>query len=125
MNNFLVLYPLEYTSIFVFLIISLGLALVILGASYFLAVQLPDVEKVSAYECGFDPYEDSRNNFEVRFFLIAILFLLFDIEAVFLFPWASSFCFMTTSTWYIGVDFILELLLGFLYAWRIGALMWE
>lgn len=125
MSHFLVLYPLEYTSIFVFLIISLGLALAILGASYFLAVQLPDVEKVSAYECGFDPYEDSRNNFEVRFFLIAILFLLFDIEAVFLFPWASSFFFMTTPTWYIGVDFILELLLGFVYAWHIGALTWE
>jgi NADH-quinone oxidoreductase subunit A len=68
----------EYYSIFLLLLVSIGLALIILGASYFLSFQNPDTEKLSVYECGFDPYEDARNQFDVRFYLVAILFILFD-----------------------------------------------
>jgi NADH-quinone oxidoreductase subunit A len=76
----------EYYPIFLLLFVSFGLAVLILGASYLLGIQRPDTEKTSVYECGFDPYEDSRNKFDVRFYLVAILFILFDLEAMFLFP---------------------------------------
>jgi len=120
--NFLII---EYFPIFFLLIVAIGLSLIILGASFFFSIQKPDVEKISAYECGFDPYEDSRNKFEVRFYLVAILFLLFDLEAVFLFPWAVSL----GQTGFLGfwsmMDFLLELSVGFFYIWKIGALDWE
>jgi NADH-quinone oxidoreductase subunit A len=76
----------EYFSIILFVTVAVVLSVVILGASYLLAVQNPDTEKLSAYECGFDPYEDARHTFDVRFYLVAILFIIFDIEATFLFP---------------------------------------
>ena len=76
----------EYVSIFLFLLVRLTLACVILFASSLLAIQRPDTEKVSAYECGFDPFGDARSTFDVRFYLVAILFILFDLEAAFLFP---------------------------------------
>lgn len=76
----------EYKTLLLFFLISVILALVIVGASYLLAVKNPDPEKVSVYECGFDPYGDSRQKFEVRFFLIGILFIIFDLEISFLFP---------------------------------------
>ena len=78
----------EYFPVLILFIIISLLACVILGASYFLGVQKPDPEKVSIYECGFEPYEDARNKFNVRFYVIAILFIVFDLEAVLLFPWA-------------------------------------
>ena len=80
----------EYFPIWVALFVSIFLSIVIFGASYFLAIQNPDTEKLSSYECGFDPYEDARNTFDVRFYLVAILFIIFDLEAVFFFPWAVS-----------------------------------
>ena len=80
----------EYYSILIFICISLLLAFIIFGASYFLSFSKADNEKLSSYECGFDPYEDARNAFDVRFYLVAILFLLFDIETIFLFPWAMT-----------------------------------
>jgi len=76
----------EYFPILLFLFISIALSLIILVFSYLLAVQNPDTEKLSAYECGFDPYEDARHTFDVRFYLVAILFIIFDIETMFLFP---------------------------------------
>jgi len=76
----------EYTNILIFLIISLGLSLIIVGASYIFGVKKEDQEKVSVYECGFDPFGDSRKVFEVRFFLVGILFIIFDLEIAFLFP---------------------------------------
>jgi len=77
---------LEYNSIFLFFIVAVALAFIIVGASYLFAVKNPDPEKISTYECGFDPYGDSRQKFEVRFFLIGILFIIFDLEISFLFP---------------------------------------
>jgi len=115
----------EYFSILLLLLVSVGLACIILGASYFLWVQNPDTEKLSVYECGFDPYEDSRNKFDVRFYLIAILFILFDLEALFLFPWAVSLAHISSMGFWTMADFLLELAIGFVYIWRIGALEWE
>ena len=114
-----------YAPILIVFFLSVVLSLVIFGASYLLAFQRPDVEKLSAYECGFDPYEDSRNKFDVRFYLIAILFILFDLEAMFLFPWAISLGHITSMGFWTMCDFLLELTIGFVYAWKIGALEWE
>jgi len=90
-----------------------------------LAIHKPDTEKLSAYECGFDPYEDARQTFDVRFYLVAILFIIFDLEAMYLFPWAVSLSHIGTSGFWIMIDFLVELIVGFVYAWQIGALEWE
>jgi NADH-quinone oxidoreductase subunit A len=90
-----------------------------------LSTSNPDVEKISAYECGFDPYEDARNVFDVRFYLVAILFIIFDLEAVFFFPWCVSLSFLNFEGLWGMVDFVVELLTGYLYAWEAGALDWE
>ena len=115
----------EYVPILLLLFVAIGLSFIILGASYFLGIQRPDTEKNSVYECGFDPYEDSRNKFDVRFYLIAILFILFDLEAMFLFPWAISLGHITSMGFWTMCDFLIELTIGFVYAWKIGALEWE
>jgi NADH-quinone oxidoreductase subunit A len=115
----------EYFVIWVGLFISMALSGIIFRLSYLIAVQNPDVEKLSSYECGFDPYEDARNTFDVRFYLVAILFIIFDLEAVFFFPWAMSLSHLTSWGFWTMTDFIIELTLGFLYAWRAGALEWE
>jgi NADH-quinone oxidoreductase subunit A len=119
------LFKQEYFSIFLFLIVAILLSLLIFGFSYLLAVQTPDTEKLSAYECGFDPYEDARHTFDVRFYLVAILFIIFDIEAMFLFPWSISLNHITSLGFWSMIDFIIELGIGFIYAWKIGALEWE
>lgn len=106
----------EYTSILILFVISSILAVIIFGASYLLSVQNPDTEKLSSYECGFDPYEDARNIFDVRFYLVAILFIIFDLEAVFLFPWAVSLGDLTSLSYWSMVDFLLELTIGYIYA---------
>lgn len=114
----------EYLPILLLIFVSVGLALVILGASYFLSVQKPDVEKTSVYECGFDPYEDSRNIFDIRFYIVAILFVVFDLEAMFLFPWAVSLPYAGSMGFWSMFDFLLELTIGFVYVWKVGALEW-
>lgn len=115
----------EYFPILIAFFVSITLSFVLYGAGYFLSIQNPDTEKVSSYECGFDPYEDARNTFDVRFYLVAILFIIFDLEAVFFFPWAISLSHVTSWGFWTMIDFIIELALGFLYAWKIGALEWE
>lgn len=115
----------EYYPVLIFLGFSLALSLLIFGASYTLAFSEADSEKLSSYECGFDPYEDARNAFDVRFYLVAILFLLFDIETVFLFPWAASLSQLPSIGYWSMMDFLLELVIGFIYAWQIGSLDWE
>lgn len=114
----------EYYSILIFLSIGVVLALIIFGASYLLAISKADSEKLSSYECGFDPYEDARNAFDVRFYLVAILFLLFDIETVFVFPWAISLSQLPSVGYWSMMDFLFELIVGFIYAWKIGSLEW-
>jgi NADH-quinone oxidoreductase subunit A len=115
----------EYSKIGILLVFSIFLASVILFLSFRLSTSNPDSEKLSAYECGFDPYEDARNVFDVRFYLVAILFLIFDLEAAYFFPWCVSFSFLGLDGLWGMVDFVVELLFGFIYAWEIGALEWE
>lgn len=114
----------EYYPVLLFLLISVLLAFLIFGLSYILAFSKADSEKLSSYECGFDPYEDARNAFDVRFYLVAILFLLFDIETVFVFPWAISLSQLPSTGYWAMMDFLFELIVGFVYAWKIGSLEW-
>jgi len=93
--------------------------------SFFLSGQNPDVEKLSPYECGFDPYGDARNSFDVRFYIVGLLFLVFDLETVFIFPWLVSSSVLSISAFWGMTDFILELFIGFYYVWVIGVLDWE
>ena len=115
----------EYAHIGFFAGISAALACIILGASYLFSTLYPDTEKLSTYECGFDPYEDARNAFDVRFYLVAILFIIFDIETVFLFPWAATVALLPPIGIWRILDFLVELTLGFAYAWKVGALEWS
>ena len=115
----------EYFPILLLLFVAIALACIILGASYFLGVQKPDTEKVSVYECGFDPYEDSRNTFDVRFYLVAILFIIFDLEVSFLFPWSMTLGVISAYGFWTMAIFLLILTVGFVYEWKKGALEWE
>lgn len=115
----------EYTTLFLFLIVAIVLTIVILGASYFLIKQNPEVEKLSAYECGFEPYEDSRHTFDIRFCVIAILFIVFDIEVMFLIPWCVSISKLDLLGFWSMIDFIFELGVGFFYVWYVKALDWD
>jgi len=101
------------------------LAAVILVASAVMARQHPDAEKLSAYECGFDPFDDSRGQFDVRFYLVAILFIIFDLEVAFLFPWAVSLGTIGVFGFWSMMVFLGILTIGFIYEWRKGALEWE
>jgi NADH-quinone oxidoreductase subunit A len=112
----------EYSTLLILSSISLVLACIIFGASFFIAHQKPDVEKLSMYECGFDPYEDGRNRFDVKFYLIALLFIIFDLETMFLFPWVVSLGQLNIISFYSMVDFFTELLIAFFYVWALGIL---
>lgn len=122
---FTTIFSQEYFNILILLGISLTLASILFLASYFIGPQNSDPEKISAYECGFDPYEDARNSFDVRFYLVAILFIIFDLEAMFFFPWCLTLSATNLSSFWCMFDFIIELIIGFIYAWKIGALEWE
>ena len=114
-----------YFPILVFLAIAGGLAVVIIGASFVLAQQRPNSEKLSPYECGFEPFEDARIRFDVRYYLVAILFIIFDLEVAFLFPWAVSLGDIGTFGFWSMVGFLAVLTVGFIYEWMKGALEWE
>lgn len=115
----------EFLPILFFLSIAIILALIITGLSYILAVQNPETEKLSSYECGFEPYEDARNIFDVKFYIVAILFIIFDIETMFLLPWSISISQLDILGFWSMIDFIIELGVGFVYIWYIGALEWD
>jgi NADH-quinone oxidoreductase subunit A len=116
---------LEYLPILIFLGIAGGLAVVILLASFLIARQRPDTEKLSPYECGFEPFEDARGRFDVRFYLVAILFIIFDLEVAFLFPWAVSLGNIGLFGFWSMMIFLAVLTVGFVYEWKKGALEWE
>jgi len=116
---------LNYLPILIFLAIALGLAGLIMLATYIIARQRPDTEKLSAYECGFEPFEDSRGRFDVRFYLVAILFIIFDLEVAFLFPWAVSLGNIGVFGFWSMMIFLGVLTIGFIYEWKKGALEWE
>ena len=115
----------EFLPVLLFLIVAVVLAVIIVTLSYLLAIQNPETEKLSAYECGFEPYEDARNIFDVKFYLVAILFILFDIETMFLLPWSISLSQLSILGFWSMIDFIIELGVGFIYIWYIGALEWD
>ncbi|WP_421709864.1 NADH-quinone oxidoreductase subunit A [Algihabitans sp.] len=115
----------EYLPILLFIGIALGLAAAMVVASYIVARQRPDSEKVSAYECGFEAFDDARSKFDVRFYLVAILFIIFDLEVAFLFPWAISLGEIGVFGFWSMVVFLGLLTVGFLYEWKKGALEWE
>ncbi len=115
----------EYLPILVFIGIAVGLAVVIVLASFVIARQRPDSEKLSPYECGFEPFDDARSKFDVRFYLVAILFIIFDLEVAFLFPWAVSLGSIGLFGFWSMVVFLGVLTVGFIYEWKKGALEWE
>lgn len=119
------LFKFEYLAIFIFLIVGIALSLIIVGLSYLLSIQNPESEKLSTYECGFEPYEDSRHKFDVKFYLVAILFIIFDIETMFLLPWSVTLSQLNLLGFWSMIDFIIELGVGFVYVWYIGALEWD
>jgi NADH-quinone oxidoreductase subunit A len=115
----------DYLPIILFLIIALGLSLAFVAINYIAAPSKPDPEKLSAYECGFEPFNDSRMEFDVRFYLVAILFIIFDLEIAFLFPWAVSLGNIGLFGFWSMIFFLLVLTFGFIYEWKKGALEWE
>ena len=115
----------EYSKILIAFFFSIFLSFIIVFLSYFLIYQKGDIEKISAYECGFQPFEDARSKFDIRFYLVAILFIIFDLEIMFLFPWSVSICFINFFGYWSMIIFLLILTIGFVYEWKKGALDWE
>ncbi|MDX8388959.1 MAG: NADH-quinone oxidoreductase subunit A [Mariprofundaceae bacterium] len=115
----------EFAPIFVFLLIALAMGAAPLVLTFFVASQKPDDEKLSAYECGFEAFEDARLQFDVRFYLVAILFVIFDLESAFLFPWSVVLDQIGLFGFVEMMLFLLILLVGYVYAWKKGALQWE
>jgi NADH-quinone oxidoreductase subunit A len=115
----------EYFSLFIYLCFATFLGLLIISLSYLLVTQSPETEKLSTYECGFDPYGDTREQFNIRFYIIAILFVLFDIEIIFLLPWCLSLSQLDLLGFWSMVEFLAELGIGFIYVWCVGAIEWS
>jgi len=115
----------EYLPVLIFLAVAGGIGLLLLALGYVLAPRRPDPEKTSSYECGFEAFEDTRTKFDVRYYLVAILFIVFDLEIAFLFPWAVAL----DRIGLIGIAamgvFLLVLVVGFIYEWKKGALEWD
>ncbi|CFX44004.1 NADH-quinone oxidoreductase subunit A 1 [Candidatus Filomicrobium marinum] len=116
---------LEYLPIAVFLAVALAIALAMMIAPFIIAVRNPDPEKVSAYECGFDAFDDARMKFDVRFYLVCLLFIIFDLEIAFLFPWAAAFRDIGLFGFWSMIIFLAVLTIGFIYEWKKGALEWD
>jgi NADH-quinone oxidoreductase subunit A len=115
----------EYFPILVFLAIAGGVSIAMVAAAVLVARQRPYREKLSAYECGFDPFGDARIRFDVRYYLVAILFIIFDLEVAFLFPWAVSLGDIGMLGFWSMIVFLAVLTVGFIYEWKKGALEWE
>jgi NADH-quinone oxidoreductase subunit A len=115
----------NYIPILIFFGVATALALVLMGLGFLFGPRKPDVEKLSAYECGFDAFEDSRMKFDVRYYLVAIVFIVFDLEIAFLFPWAVSLDSIGMAGLGAMGVFLLILVIGFVYEWKKGALEWD
>ena len=115
----------DYLSIVIFLFVALGLSIGFIVLNFLLSPKKPDPEKLSAYECGFEAFSDSRMEFDVRFYLVAILFIIFDLEIAFLFPWAISLGNIGILGFSSMMIFLFILTVGFIYEWKKGALDWE
>ena len=115
----------DYLSIIIFLFIALGLSIGFIVLNFLFSPKNPDSEKLSAYECGFEAFGDSRMEFDVRFYLVAILFIIFDLEIAFLFPWAISLGSLGALGFWSMMIFLFILTIGFVYEWKKGALDWD
>ncbi|MEQ8369413.1 MAG: NADH-quinone oxidoreductase subunit A [Alphaproteobacteria bacterium] len=115
----------EYLPILIFFALALGIGMVMVAAAFVAGRQNPDAAKISPYECGFDAFDDARGRFDVRFYLVAILFIIFDLEVAFLFPWAISLGNIGLFGFWSMIVFLGVLTVGFVYEWRKGALEWE
>jgi len=115
----------QYLPILIFLALAVALGVMLIMAAVVLAVRNPDPEKLSAYECGFNAFDDARMKFDVRFYLVSILFIIFDLEVAFLFPWAVAFKDVGLVGFWSMMVFLAVLTVGFAYEWKKGALEWE
>jgi len=115
----------NYLPVLIFVIISLAIAVIVIVLGYVLGTHRPDSEKLSPYECGFESFEDARMKFDVRYYLVAILFIIFDLEIAFLFPWAIVLDQIGLFGFMAMVVFLGILVIGFIYEWKKGALEWE
>lgn len=114
----------EYLILLVFLIFAILLTVILFAVSYFVAKQNPNSEKLSAYECGFEPFENSRHTFDIKFCIVAIMFVIFDIEIMFLLPWCVTISKLSLLGFWSMMEFIFELGIGFFYVWYLKALDW-
>ncbi|WP_137391339.1 NADH-quinone oxidoreductase subunit A [Rhodoligotrophos defluvii] len=115
----------EYLPIVIFMGLCLVIGLALMLSAFIIAIRKPDPEKVSPYECGFAPFDDARMKFDVRFYLVAILFIIFDLEVAFLFPWAITLGEIGVAGFWSMMVFLAVLTIGFVYEWRKGALEWD
>jgi len=115
----------DYLPILLFLGVAVVFSIVFVALAYLVAEQQPDYEKVSAYESGFEAFSDTRGQFDVRYYLVSILFIIFDLEVAFLFPWATAFGEISMAAFWSMMVFLGVLTVGFAYEWRKGALDWE
>jgi NADH-quinone oxidoreductase subunit A len=116
---------LAYLPLIVFIGVAGVIGLALLASAFILAYKQPDPEKLSAYECGFNAFDDARMKFDVRFYLVAILFIIFDLEVTFLFPWAATFSRVGAYGFWAMMLFLAVLTVGFIYEWKKGALEWD
>src|ERR1700747_3730288 len=116
---------LDYLPLAIFIAVALGISLALLIIPFLVAFKQPDPEKLSAYECGFNAFDDARMQFDVRFYLVAILFIIFDLEVSFLFPWAAAFGRLGAYGFWSMMVFLAVLTVGFIYEWKKGALEWD
>lgn len=115
----------NYLPIMMFFIFAIGLSIALLIVNYLRSTRRPDPEKNSPYECGFNAFDDARHQFDIRFYLVAILFIIFDLEIAFLFPWAISLGKTGLFGFWSMIMFLVTLTVGFIYEWKKGALEWE
>ena len=115
----------DYLPLVIFIAVALVIGLGLLVAPFLVAFKQPDPEKLSAYECGFNAFDDARMKFDVRFYLVAILFIIFDLEVSFLFPWAAAFGDLGVFGFWSMMIFLAVLTIGFIYEWKKGALEWD
>ena len=115
----------DYLPIVIFMAVAAAIGLALMVAPILIAIRNPDPEKLSAYECGFNAFDDARMKFDVRFYLVSILFIIFDLEVAFLFPWSVSFSKIGMLGFWSMMVFLAVLTVGFIYEWKKGALEWE
>ena len=115
----------NYLALAIFIAVGLAITLALTVTPFIIAIRNPDPEKVSAYECGFNAFDDARMQFDVRFYLVSILFIIFDLEVAFLFPWAAAFKHLGDYAFWSIMVFLAVLTIGFIYEWKKGALEWD